>query len=108
MFECTSTHKNTFCYHTDNRGKFYFKNLKMTLNKFNKLTFKSENLVVDYITFKFQDLDNLHQTKITNYLFKLGFHSYQQSGKLTQPIKESLRFNSKNKFEVSFVIDNSY
>ena len=28
--------------------------------KENKFTFKSENLVVDYITFKFQDLNNLH------------------------------------------------
>ena len=77
----------------------------MTLNKYR---FKSENLVVDYITFKFQYLDNLHQTRITNYLFQLEFNSYQQSGKLTQPIKESLRFSSKNKFEVFFVIDNSY
>ena len=31
--------------------------------KENKLNFESENLVVDYITFKFQDLDNLHQTR---------------------------------------------
>ena len=80
----------------------------MNLKKFSKFSFKSEDLVVDYITFKFQDLNNLQQTRITNYLFKLGFNSYQQSGKLAQPIKESLRFSSKNKFEVSFVIDNSY
>ena len=39
--------------------------------KQNKLTaketisFESENLVVDYITFKFQDFDNLHQTRST-------------------------------------------
>ena len=44
--------------------------------KENKLTFQPQNLIVDYITFKFQDLDNLHQTKIANYLFKLGFNSY--------------------------------
>lgn len=77
----------------------------MTLNKY---SFKSENLVVDYITFKFQYLDNLQQTIITKYLLKLGFNSYQQSGKLAQPIKESLRFSSKNQFEVSFVTDNAY
>lgn len=77
----------------------------MTLNKY---SFKSENLVVDYITFKFQYLDNLQQTIVTKYLLKLGFNSYQQSGKLAQPIKESLRFSSKNQFEVSFVTDNAY
>ena len=74
----------------------------------NKFTFQSQNLIVDYITFKFQDLDNLQQTIITKYLLKLGFNSYQQSGKLAQPIKESLRFSSKNQFEVSFVTDNAY
>ena len=46
----------------------------------NKLSFESENLVVDYITLKFQDLDSLHQTRIANYLFKLGFNSYKESG----------------------------
>ena len=44
--------------------------------KQNKLRFESENLVVDYITFKFQYLDNLHQTIIAKYLFQLGFNSY--------------------------------
>jgi len=69
----------------------------------NKLTFQSQNLIVDYITFKFQDLDNLHQTKIANYLFKLGFNSYKESGKLAKPIQESILINSKNKYEVLFI-----
>jgi hypothetical protein len=47
----------------------------------NKLTFQSENLVVDYISFKFQDLEYFTKTKIANYLFKIGFNSYQESGK---------------------------
>ena len=54
--------------------------------KQNKLTFQSQNLVVDYITFKFQDLDNLHQTRIAKYLFQLGFNSSKESGKLAEPI----------------------
>jgi ribosomal protein S24E len=74
----------------------------------NELSFESENLVVDYITFKFQDLDNLHQTRIANYLLKLGFNSYKQSGKLAKPIKESILVNLKNQFEVCFVADNLY
>jgi hypothetical protein len=56
--------------------------------KTNKLTFQSENLVVDWISFKFQDLDNRTMMEIANYLFKLGFNSYQESGKLAKPMKE--------------------
>ena len=70
--------------------------------------FQSQNLVVDYLTFKFQDLDNLHQTKIANYLLKLGFNSYKESGKLAKPIKEPILVNSKNQFQVCFVGDNPY
>ena len=76
--------------------------------KENKLTFQSQNLIVDYITLKFQDLDNLQQTRIAKYLFQLGFNSYQESGKLAKPIKEPIFVHSKNKFQVSFVRDNSY
>jgi hypothetical protein len=74
----------------------------------NKLTFQSQKLVVDYIRFKFQNLDNLHQIRIAKYLFQLGFNSYQESGKLAKPIKEPIFVNSKNQFEVRFVGDNSY
>ncbi len=37
-----------------------------------KLTFQSENLVVDYISFKFQKLEDSTKRKIADYLFKLG------------------------------------
>ena len=74
----------------------------------NKLTFQSENLVVDYISFKFQDLEDCTKTKIADYLFKIGFNSYQESGKLTKPIKEPILVNSKNQFQVCFVGDNLY
>ena len=62
----------------------------------NKFTFDGENLVVDWIGFKFQDLDNDAQTKLAKYLFKIGFNSYQESGKLTKPVKESIFVSSKN------------
>jgi len=74
----------------------------------NKLTFESENLVVDWISFKFQYLDNSTKTMIANYLFKLGFNSFQESGKLAKPRKESILVSSQNKFEVLFVADNPY
>lgn len=53
----------------------------------NKLTFQSEKLTVDWIGFKFQNLDRFGQTKLAKHLFKIGFNSYQESGKLAKPIK---------------------
>lgn len=74
----------------------------------NKLTFVSENLVIDYISFKFQDLKDFTKTKIANYLFKIGFTFYQEFGKLTKPIKEPIFVNSKNQFQVCFVGNKPY
>ena len=74
----------------------------------NKLTFKDENITVDWIGFKFQNLDNFAQTKLAEYLFKIGFNSYQESGKLAKPIKEFILVSSKNKFQVLFVHEAPY
>ena len=74
----------------------------------NKFTFQSENLIVDYISFKFQHLEDSTKTKIANSLFKIGFNSYQESGKLAKPIKEPIFVHSKNQFQVCFVGENSY
>ena len=74
----------------------------------NKLTFKDENITVDWIGFKFQNLDNFAQTKLAEYLFKIGFNSCQESGKLAKPIKESILVSSKNKFQVLFVHEAPY
>ena len=51
----------------------------------NTLNFNTQNLVVDYITFKFQD-SQCEQNKIAKYLFNLGFNSYQQSGKFLKKL----------------------
>ena len=74
----------------------------------NKLTFKDANLTVDWIGFKFQSLDNFAQTKLAEYLFNIGFNSYQESGKLAKPVKESIFVSSKNKFQVLFVYEAPY
>jgi hypothetical protein len=74
----------------------------------NELTFKDENITVDLIGFKFQNLDNFAETKLAEYLFKIGFNSYQESGKLVKPIKESILVSSKNKFQVLFVTKATY
>jgi hypothetical protein len=74
----------------------------------NKLSFKDENLTVDWIGFKFQNLDNFAQTKLAEYLLKIGFNSYQESEKLAKPIKESIFVSSKNKFQVLFIHEAPY
>lgn len=72
----------------------------------NELNFSSQELVVDYITFKFQNLQS-RQAKIVNYLSYLGFNVYQESGRLAKPIKEQILINSKNQYETCFVEDGS-
>jgi len=46
--------------------------------------------------------------EIAFYLFEIGFNSYSVSGRLAKPIKESILVDPKNRYEVLFVIDNSY
>lgn len=67
------------------------------------LNLQSQNLIVDYISFKFQHLDNSRQTKLAKYLFKIEFNFYQESGRLAKPIKEFIFVSSKNKSQVLFV-----
>jgi hypothetical protein len=76
--------------------------------KENRLSFESENLVVDWISFKFQYLEDSTKTKIANYLFKIGFNSYQESGKLARPIKESILVSPENNLEALFVTRGPY
>ena len=48
----------------------------MTLNKFNKFSFKSENLVVDYFEWKFNVLSQSTKQQIVEFFFNLGFNSF--------------------------------
>lgn len=73
-----------------------------------RVNFKSEDLVVDYISFNFQKLEDSKQTKIADSLEKIGFNSYQQSGKLAKPIKEPILVDSKTQFETLFVKEGPY
>lgn len=77
------------------------------MNK-NKLSFDSEKLVVDWISFKFQYLDNPTMMVLANYLLKIGFNSYQESGKLARPMKESILVSPKNNSEALFVTQGPY
>ena len=69
-------------------------------------SFESEKLTVDWISFKFQDLENIKQ--IAQYLFEMGFNSYQQSGKLAQPFQEEIFVSFHNQFNAIFVIEAPY
>jgi hypothetical protein len=74
----------------------------------NNFSFEFENLMVDWISFKFQNFDEKKENEITYYLFKLGFNSYQQSGKLASPMKKSIQINPSNEFEVLLVKEGPY
>lgn len=74
----------------------------------NKFSFKSEELKVDWISFKFQYFDESMKMEIANYFFKIGFNSYQESGKLIKPIKEPIFVNDKNKLEIIFIKEAPY
>ena len=73
----------------------------------NKLTFESENIVVDYLSFKFQHLDNFTQKEITNYLFKLGFNSYQKDRDNSKS-RQEITFDRRNLYEVVFILKINY
>jgi hypothetical protein len=80
----------------------------MKNNQKQLLSFQSENLVVDYISFKFQSLKNSEKRNLVNYFFNIGFNCYQQSGKAAKPISEPISVSLKNKFQADFVVDNPY
>lgn len=78
------------------------------MNQSNLLSFESENLVVDYISFKFQYLENLKEKELAFYLLKLGFNCHKESGKLSKPIKTPIFIELKNIHDACFVVDNNY
>lgn len=72
--------------------------------KENKLSFASENLVVDYISFKFQYLENWKKRELASYFLKVRFNCYQKSGKLRKTIKTHIFMELKNIHEACSVI----
>lgn len=73
-----------------------------------RLSFNSEGLAVDWITFKFPFLESAQQEKIVNYLFEIGFNCYYEFGKLAHPQKEVIKEAPENKFEVLFIKNGDY
>ena len=63
------------------------------------INFANQHLVAHYITFKFQELTNFRMFQISRYFLEFGFNSYQQSGRVKDPVKEPIFSNHLNKFE---------
>lgn len=69
----------------------------------NKLSFASENLTVDYVTFNFEQLDESRKANLINYFYKLGFNSYDTDRKYRNAFDESIKYNSKNLYQIKFI-----
>lgn len=71
----------------------------------NKLTFESENLVVDYFEFKFDVLPEQTKQKIVQSFFKLGFNSFDVDKKYRDSIQIRIQTNYKNQHQIQFVVN---
>jgi hypothetical protein len=81
----------------------------MTLNKLNKYSFKSENIVVDYFELKFDLLSRDTKQQIVEFFFKLGFNSFDVDKKYREPQSTAIQTNFKNQYQIQFVANvNNY
>jgi hypothetical protein len=69
----------------------------------NKLTFESEGLTVDYVTFNFEQLNESRKAYLVNYFYKLGFNSYNTDRKYRNAFDESIKYNPKNLYQIRFI-----
>ena len=72
----------------------------MTLNKFDKFSFKSENLIVDYFELKFNALSQYRKQKIVEFFFKLGFNFFDVDKKYRESQFTQIQINSKNQYQI--------
>lgn len=70
-----------------------------------KLSFESENLVVDYFELKFDVLSEHTKQKIVQSFFKLGFNSFDVDKKYRDFIQTRIQTNSKNQHQIQFVVN---
>ena len=77
----------------------------MTLKKFNKFSFKSENLLVDYFELKFDGLSEYRKQKIVEFFFKLGFNSFDVDKKYRESRSTEIQNNPKNQYDIQFVVN---
>lgn len=68
-----------------------------------KLSFANDNFTVDYVTFNFEQLDDIRKANLINYFYKLGFNSYDTDRKYWNAFDESIKYNSKNLYQIKFI-----
>ena len=73
--------------------------------KENKLTFQSQNLIVDYLEFKFNVLPEFIKQRIVQSFFKLGSNSFDVDKKYRDPVQDSIQTNSNNQYQIQFVVN---
>ena len=71
----------------------------------NKLSFQSQNLIVDYLESKFNVLPKFIKQKIVQSFFKLGFNSFYVDKKYRDPVQDSIQTNSNNQYQIQFVVN---
>ena len=57
----------------------------------NKLSFQSQNLIVDYLEFNFNVLPESIKQKIVQSFFTLGFNSFYVDKKYRDPVQDSIQ-----------------
>jgi len=67
-----------------------------------KFSFDSQNLVIDYLSLKFEVFTDLEIQRLANYLLNLGFNSYKSSKSSHQPV-QTILWNSENTAEARFL-----
>lgn len=77
----------------------------MTLKKFKKFSFKSEDLVVNYFELKCDVLSQYTKQQIVEFFFKLGFNSFDVDKKYRDPIQTRTQTNFNNQYQIPFVVN---
>lgn len=67
------------------------------------LNFEDIGLTVDWIGFKFGKLTKTKQRRLAQYFSNLGFNSYEESGRLTQPNAEPVIIKKHNTSKLFFI-----
>ena len=69
--------------------------------------FQSESLKIDYFRFNLDYLESNQMLKLASYFQTLGFNSYQVD-RDNSPSRHKIHFDSKNQFEIVFVLYTKY
>lgn len=81
--------------------------IELTQKMNHRLSFESEQLTVDWISFAFSSLDSDQQQKLTNYLSSIGFNSYLKSKKEKNAPKEILQKELENNFQALLIVEST-